>query len=385
MSVPALRPVDARPVVVHAVHSLAVGGLENGVVNVVNGTAAEFRHVIVCMTTEGPMRERLRPGVEVLAIGKRRGHDVRAFVRLARTLRRLRPRIVHSRNWAAFDAVAAARLVGVPFVVHGEHGREIGDPHGRRRRRNQARRLLAPLVSRFITVSEDLRRWLIQEVGLPAHKITTIHNGVDLSRFGDLEGHTARLRLGLSEEALVIGTVGRLDPVKDQTGLVRAFAMVLKAHPAAVLVIAGDGPCRADLLALVAELRIADRVRLLGARSDVPAVLAAMDVFALPSVAEGISNTILEAMASGLPVVATRVGGSPELIEDGVGGALVPPRDPAALAGALTAYLEEPGLRSLHGKSARQRVTDRFGLERMCEAYAGVYRSLLTGTPGRSA
>ena len=385
MSAAALRPVDARPVVVHAVHSLAVGGLENGVVNLVNGTATEFRHVVVCMTTEGPMRERLRPGVEVLALGKRRGHDVRAFVRLARTLRRLRPQIVHSRNWAAFDAVVAARLAGVPFVVHGEHGREISDPHGRLRRRNQARRLLAPLVSRFITVSEDLRRWLIQEVRLPPHKITTIHNGVDLSRFGDLERHTARLRLGLSGDAPVIGTVGRLDPVKDQAGLARAFAMVLKAQPAAMLVIAGDGPCRADLLRLVAELGIADRVRLLGARSDVPAVLAAMDVFVLPSIAEGISNTILEAMASGLPVVATRVGGSPELIEDGVGGTLVPPQDPSALAGALTVYLDEPGLRTLHGKCARRRATERFGLERMCDAYAGAYRDLLASIPRRSA
>jgi len=385
VSTPVLRPVDTRPVVVHAVHSLAVGGLENGVVNLVNGTGAEFRHVVVCMTTEGPMRERLRPGVEVLALGKRRGHDVRAFVRLTGTLRRLRPRIVHSRNWAAFDAVVAARLAGVPFVIHGEHGREMSDPHGRLRRRNRARRLLAPLVSRFITVSEDLRRWLIQEVRLPAARITTIHNGVDLSRFGDLERQTARLRIGLSGDAPVVGTVGRLDPVKDQAGLVRAFATVLKAHPGAMLVIAGDGPCRTDLVRLIAELGVADRVRLLGARSDVPTVLAAMDVFVLPSVAEGISNTILEAMASGLPVVATRVGGSPELIEDGVGGALVPAQDPSALAGALTAYLDEPGLRTLHGKCARQRATERFGLERMCDAYAGVYRDLLSGTRGRRA
>ncbi|MGH7403293.1 MAG: glycosyltransferase, partial [Candidatus Rokuibacteriota bacterium] len=231
-----LRPIDSRSVIVHVVHSLAVGGVENGVVNLVNATDAMFRHVVVCMTTEGPMRGRLRPGIEVVSIGKRPGHDVPAFVRLVRTLRRLRPAVVHSRNWAAFDAVPAARLARVPLVVHGEHGREITDPHGRRRRRNRARRALAPLVSRFVTVSEDLRRWLIEEVRLPAHNITTIHNGVDLSRFGSLDRHTARLRLGLSSDCAVLGTVGRLDPVKDQAGLVRAFAALVPLHPEAVLV-----------------------------------------------------------------------------------------------------------------------------------------------------
>jgi sugar transferase (PEP-CTERM/EpsH1 system associated) len=385
MTAARLRPVDERPVIVHAVHSLAVGGLENGVVNLVNATEPMFRHVIVCMTTEGPMRERLRPGVEVLALGKRPGHDLPAFVRLVRTLRRIRPAVVHSRNWAAFDAVPAARLARVPFVVHGEHGREMSDPHGRMGRRNRARRTLAPLVSRFVTVSEDLRRWLVEVVGVPPHKVTTIQNGVDLSRFGHLERYPARLRLELSGDSVVVGTVGRLDPVKDQAGLIRAFATLAPSHPEAVLVIAGDGPCRPALTRLIEDLGMASRVHLLGARPDVPAVLAAMDLFVLPSIAEGISNTILEAMASGLPVVATRVGGNPELVEHGVGGALVPAQEPAALAAAMAAYLDEPGIRALHGKSSRQRAAERFGLERMCSAYAGLYRDLLAGAAVRSA
>ena len=385
MSAALLRSLDGRPVIVHAMHSLAVGGLENGVVNLVNATGSAFRHVIVCMTGEGPMRERLRPGVDVVAIGKRPGHDLPAFVRLVRTLRRIRPAVVHSRNWAAFDAIPAARLARVPFVVHGEHGREVGDPHGRSRRRNRARRTLAPLVSRFVTVSDDLRGWLIEVVGIPAHKVMTIRNGVDLSRFGHLERYPARLRLGLPGDSVVIGTVGRLDPVKDQAALVRAFATVAASHPDALLVIAGDGPCRAALGRLVEELGIAARVRLLGDRTDVPAVLAAMDVFVLPSIAEGISNTILEAMASGLPVVATRVGGSPELIEDGVSGTLVPAQDPAALASALGVYLDEPGMRAVHGKAARERAAARFGLDSMCGAYADLYRELLAGRAARSA
>ncbi len=385
MTAARLRALDGRPVIAHAMHSLAVGGLENGVVNLVNATTGAFRHVIVCMTGEGPMRDRLRPGVEVYAIGKRPGHDLPAFVRLVRTLRRLRPALMHSRNWAAFDAIPAARLAGVPFVVHGEHGREAADPLGRSRRRNGARRTLAPLVSRFVTVSDDLRDWLVDFVGIPSHKVVTIRNGVDLSRFGHLERHPARLRLGLATDAVVIGTVGRLDPVKDQAALVRAFAAVASNHPGAYLVLAGDGPCRGALGQLVEELGVAPRVRLLGDRTDVPAVLAAMDVFVLPSIAEGISNTILEAMASGLPVIATRVGGSPELIEDGVVGTLVPPQDPAALAAALAVYLDDSEMRAVRGKAARTRAAERFGLDRMCDAYAELYRDLLGCRPARSA
>ncbi len=377
-------PIASRPVVAHVVHSLGIGGLENGVVNLVNTAGPRFRHVIVCMTTDGVLRNRLKPAVEIFTLGKRRGHDLRAFVRLVRVLRQTRPAIVHSRNWAAFDAVLAARLARVPLVVHGEHGREVTDPDGQNRRRNWARRALAPLVNRFVTVSQDLRRWLIEDVRLPAHKVTTIQNGVDLTRFGHHGRHEARLRLGLPAEALVLGTVGRLDPVKDHATLIQAFAGLAPAHPDAALLIVGDGPCRSDLDRLVTGIGLENRVRLFGSRADVPVVLATMDVFVLPSVAEGMSNTILEAMATGLPVVATRVGGNPELIEDGVGGALVPRHDQAALTEALSAYLDDGNLRSVHGKASRQRAVDHFGLERMCAAYVDLYSGLLAGSTART-
>lgn len=365
------------PVVAHVVHSLAVGGLENGLVNVVNGTRGGLRHVVVCMTTAGPMRERLDPGVEVLEIGKRAGHDPTALLRLARVLRRLRPTIVHSRNWATFDAVLAASLARVPRVVHGEHGRKITDPDGRNARHNRVRRLLAPLVDRFVTVSHDLNRWLVEDVRIPADKVVTIVNGVDTARFAARDRTAARAELALAPDRLVVGTVGRLDPVKDQAGLVHAFARVRAATPDAMLVVAGDGPCGDDLRALVASLGLGDAVRLLGERSDVATVLASLDVFVLPSIAEGISNTVLEAMATGLPIVATRVGGTPELVEDGANGVLVHRQDQAALAGAIRAYLEDPHLRAVHGKSSRQRAVEHFSLGRMCATYADLYAGLV--------
>ena len=377
--------MSAAPVVAHVIHSLDTGGLENGVVNLVNAAAPDLRHVIVCMTAAGAMRERLTPAVEVFSLGKRPGQDVGAVARLVRLLRRVRPAIVHSRNWAAFDAVPAARLAGAPVVVHGEHGRDIADPHGRNARRNRLRRVLSPLITRFVTVSHDLARWLVEDVRLPARKVLTIPNGVALERFAGTGLPEARRRLGLPADVPIVGTVGRLDPVKDQAGLVRSFAAVRSAHPDALLLVAGEGPCRADLARLIEELGVGRQVRLLGDRPDVPTVLGALDLFVLPSIAEGMSNTVLEAMAAGLPVVATRVGGNGEMVEDGVTGRLVRPQDPDGLAAVIAAYLEDPHLRATQGKAGRQRAAEHFSLDRMCAAYTDLYRRLLPGaaTGGR--
>ncbi len=377
--------MNLRPAVVHVVHSLEVGGLENGVVNLVNAPATGLRHVIICMTTAGTLRSRLRPGIEVFSLGKTPGHDLRTFVKLARLLRRIRPNVVHSRNWATFDAVVAARLARVPVVVHGEHGRDIADPEGRHPRRNRLRRLCAPLVNRFVTVSHDLRRWLVSDVRISAQKVITIHNGVDTARFAPGDRDASRAALSLAPDQPVVGTVGRLDPVKDHAGLIRAFCVLLREYPDAVLLIAGDGPCRDDLGGLIASLGLVEHVRLLGERDDIPRVLAAMDAFVLPSIAEGISNTILEAMATGLPIVATRVGGNPELVEDGVNGILVPRQDPTALATAIGAYLGDAHLRAVHAKSSRQRAVQQFGLQRMRDAYRDLYSNLAAQVSRRSA
>ena len=189
---------------------------------------------MVALTSSGPLAERLPAGTPIHGLGKRPGLDPAAVVRLARTLRRLRPDIVHSRNWGALDAVLAARLVRVPAVIHGEHGREVADPAGLDPRRRRIRRALAPLVDRFVAVSHDLERWLVHTVGIAARKVVTIHNGVDTDRFSDEGRAIGRAALGVAADALVIGTVGRLDPVKDQRGLLDAFAALPHAD---------RGPC----------------------------------------------------------------------------------------------------------------------------------------------
>jgi sugar transferase (PEP-CTERM/EpsH1 system associated) len=375
------RPLSPRPTIVHVVHSLAVGGLENGLVNLVNATADDFRHVVVCMTKSGPFRDRLRADVEVFALDKREGHDPRALLRLVTLLRRVRPAIAHSRNWATFDAVLAATVARVPRVVHGEHGRDIADPHGTNGRRRRIRRLLSPLVDKFVTVSLDLRRWLVEEINVPARKVVTIHNGVDVGTFCRRDRELARAELGLSVDGPVIGTVGRLDPVKDQVGLVEAFAILADRHSDASLVIVGDGPCREALQERIERLGLGKRAILLGERRDVPVLLSGMDLFVLPSIAEGVSNTVLEAMAIGLPVVATKVGGNAELVADGVTGRLVPARDTSQLAEAMEWYLDAPDVRARHGQAAHARAREQFSLASMARSYRALYTDLL---PNRS-
>lgn len=369
-------PTGSRQVrIAHVIPTLRLGGLEHIVALLTSRLPNYIENVVITPGADGPMRERFPDGVRVIAMAEDHKPDRWNALRMARLFRSLRPDVVHSRNWSCVDAIVGARLAGVPIVVHGEHGRGADDPEGRNISRRVGRWLLAPMVTQFVTVSRDLARWLAEDVRLSPAKILAICNGVDTGRFAPGGRSAARAALGIASDSIVMGTVARLDPVKDQVGLLRAFAQV--GDPRTVLVIAGDGPCRAELEAAVSALGLDGRVRLLGERKDVPRILTALDVFVLPSLGEGISNTILEAMATGLPVIATRVGGNPELISEGVTGILVEPRSPAALAVAMRQYLGDPRLASQHGRAARERAQSMFSLEVMVDAYEELYSRLL--------
>lgn len=366
------------PLVAHLVHRLDVGGLENGLVNLINHMSAErYRHAIVCLTDFNPeFRRRIRRAdVEVYALRKREGHDWGLYGRCWTVLRRLRPTIVHTRNLAALEMQGPALLAGVRARIHGEHGWDMQAASNPRHCR--LRRLCKPLVGHYIALSGELETYLRDAVGTPAASITRICNGVDSERF-----HPGRDRSPLPSgfappDALVVGTVGRLEPVKDQSNLARAFIRLVESVPEARrrlrLVIVGDGSLRAEVENLLAEAGLRDLTWLPGARDDVSDLLRALDLFVLPSRAEGISNTILEAMACGLPVVATAVGGNAELVVDGLTGRLVPAGDPAALAAAIQTYLDDPGLLDAHGVAGRRRVEERFSLDAMVAAYLAVY------------
>lgn len=377
---------DPRPLVMHLVYSFDVGGLENGVVNLINRMPPErFRHMVVALTQCVPAfcARITRPDVEFLSLHKPPGQGYKLYPKLYRLFRRYRPAILHSRNLAALEAVVPARAAGVPVRIHGEHGWEESDPRGTRRKFRLLRRVYQPFVTHYIALSGDLERYLVDRVGVPAARVSRICNGVDTARFQPADG----LRPSIagcpfsSPDQVLIGTVGRLQAVKDQLTLVRAFArLAAQRNPAcerARLVIAGDGPLRPQVEAEVRASGCADRIWLAGERKDVPEFMRGLDVFVLPSISEGISNTILEAMASGLPVVATDVGGNGELVVAGATGTLVPAADPAAMADALMCYAADAALRQNHGAAGRKRVEAEFSLDGMVGRYVDLYQQLL--------
>jgi len=380
----------AAPLIVHVIHRLDFGGLENGLVNLVNRLPPErYRHAIVCLAGFNlAIRARiLRPDVEVLSLDKQPGKDPAAYLRMWRVLRQRRPAIVHTRNLGTVDMQWVAALAAVPHRVHGEHGWELGDPQGLSPRSLRIRRACRPVIHRYVPMSQDSARWLERHVGVQPERIRQLYSGVDVERFrpdGPRATDTAGAEKGAGAgRGPTLGTIGRLDPVKNQEALLEAFARLRQRHAGLRLVIVGDGPLRGHLQSLAQSLGVAGDVTFTGSRTDTPDLLRSFDVFVLPSVNEGISNTILEAMACGVPVVASGVGGNPELVVDGVCGSLYDPADPQALQQALLPYLTDPALRERHGRAARERVLQNFSLDSMVGRYLALYDELLAASPAR--
>ena len=380
-----LDDAEHAPLVVHVIYHLAVGGLENGLVNLINRLPAErFRHAIICLTDYTDFRNRIsKPDVDVYVLHKRPGKDLRIYLELFKLFRQLRPDIVHTRNLSTLEAQLPALLAGVPHRVHGEHGRDISDLDGTSRKYRLLRRLFSPLVQRYIALSLDLDSYLRDRVGISAGKITHICNGVDIEKFRPPREQDMDILPGnfSGADRVVVGTVGRMEAVKDQLNLAKAFIQLVEVHPDGGanlrLVMIGDGALRQPALSLLREAGLEDIVWLPGERDNVPELLGSMDIFVLPSLAEGISNTILEAMATGLPVVATDVGGNSELVLDGETGFLVPRSDPAALAAAIRRYVDDTGLRHAHGAHAQQRCETEFSISVMVKNYQDLYDALL--------
>jgi glycosyltransferase involved in cell wall biosynthesis len=363
---------DRRLRILHVLNTLETGGAEHVALNLATRLDPSRYALHVCsLSGEGSLAEPFRRlQVRVHALRRRPGVDVRMIPALAALIRNEGIDLVHTHNAGPWlYGGLAARWAGAR-LCHTEHSNVF--PHQRVMQAVECG--LVRWTETLISDSDKVTRQLAAQ-GIPAGRITTVPNGVETARFtGPVDRAAVRRALGIDAEAPVVGTVGRLAAVKDQETLLAAFALVWSAYPESWLLMAGTGPLRAELEARALMLGIAGRVQFLGDRSDVPALLGAMDVFTLSSVSEGLPLTVLEAMASGLPVVSTRVGGIPEAVLDGDTGLLVPPADPRAMADAIIGLLADPAQRRRLGMAGRARAREWFDLGRMVDAYETAYR-----------
>ncbi len=379
------------PLVAHIIYALGTGGLENGLVNIINRAPGDrYRHAIICLTDAGDFSRRImKPDIIIIQLHKRPGHDVGLYWRLWRVLKDLRPAIVHTRNLAALEMQYITLLLPGIKRVHGEHGRDVHDLKGMSKKYNLLRKTIRPFIHRYITVSRDLQLWLNKTVGVTAEKINQIYNGIDQEKFSPRK--TTRPDLSpqgyLPHSPFVLGTVGRLAEVKDQAILLQALRKLVIQQPVLCdklrLIIVGDGPLRHALQKMIEDLDLSNLVWMAGDRDEVPELLRMMDLFILPSLAEGISNTILEAMATGLPIIATDVGGNPELVVEGINGTLIPVGNSEALATAIVELIEHPRRLISMGKNSLQKVKAGFSWDRTVDAYLSVYDELLNVTEQR--
>ncbi|MFI5402340.1 MAG: glycosyltransferase [Planctomycetota bacterium] len=366
---PAASP-PRRLRVVHVINYMArSGGMEKGVSTLIRHASPDLEHIVVTIEGARDTDTALPKGTRHINLGKPKGNSLRFVWKLARLLRDLRPCVVHTRNWPGLDGIVAARLAGIHAVLHGEHGWSVDDASGTNRKRIMVRRFLSRWTRSFVCVSKDIERWLKETVRVRC-PVIQIYNGVETAPFaGERTGAELRAEFGLPPDAPLLGIIGRLDPIKDHPMLFQAFAEVRRRFPTAELLVVGDGPEAPNLRKLLTP-----GIRMLGERHDVSHILRGLDVYVLSSKNEGISNTILEAMAAGVPVVAGRVGGNVELVEDGVTGRLVPAGDVAAFAEAICAYLASPELRAADGAVAKDRAYKRFRVEVMVRTYENAWR-----------
>lgn len=372
--------------IAHVVESLDIGGLEHVVVALAAAQGARGHEVrIVCLWRRGALAERAEAaGVPVECCEKKPGLDGQALRRMRTLLREFGADVLHTHNpMAHYYAVAAALGLGIPRVLNSRHGMGSGELSARR---EKLYRLALLATDHAVSVCDAARRRFVAHGVMPARKASVVRNGIDLSRFVPRNpdaGSTLRTALGLPDEVVLFGTVGRLNEAKQQDRLLTAVRTLVDLRVPAALVIVGDGERRAALEAQSDSLGLGECVRLLGARSDVPDLLAAMDVFVLPSRTEGYSLALVEASAAALPIIATDVGGNAEIVKDGVTGVIVPAGDDERLVNAMRELALDAPRRASLGSQARAWALREGSLDAMCDGYERLYGNAAQATAAR--
>jgi glycosyltransferase involved in cell wall biosynthesis len=362
-------------------HGLWVGGAEVLAARLARQLRDSYRFVFLCLDELGTLGAELRSeGFPVEVVGRRPGVDWRCSRRLAQLINRYHVDLLQAHQYTPFFYSLTARLLGgwrpVLFVEHGRHF-----PDYPRRKRMVLNRLLLSARDRVVGVGNAVRQALIAHEGFPARRVRVIYNGIDAAAFAEGERDRSAIRegLGIGGEDLLIIQVARLDYLKDHLTAVRSLERVVCQRPSAHLVLVGEGPEQEKIEKAVSDRGLNSQVHFVGLRKDVPRLLAAADLFLLTSISEGIPLTVIEAMLSGLPVIATRVGGLDELVVHEQTGWLVAAGDDAALAEAILRVALNPRLGAEWGRCGRQRARTLFSEERMHTHYASLYQEMLGG------
>ncbi len=369
---------DGRPLRIgHVIWSLGLGGAEQVVIQLA-AESVRRGHEVSVFTLNAPgtfARQAEAAGVRVVSVAKRSRYDLTVLARLAAGFRRARLDVVHTHLWGAhvWGRLGAA-LARVPVVIATEHNLDTWKPRGY----FLVDRALAHLTTQLVAVSGPVQEFY-ESRRVARGRWTVIRNGIGVAPEAPRRLGAAHRALGLAEGDRVVGWVGRLVPAKLPGDFLEAVALTASRVPRLRALVVGDGPLRGEAETRARALGLEGRVVFAGLRTDVGELLAGMEALVFSSEREGLSIAMLEGMAAGVPIVATRVGGTPELVTDGVTGLLVPPHAPAELASAMARVLEEEALARALARSARETIAARFSFEEMAAAYEALY----SGSGGR--
>ena len=367
------------PHVVHMIDELPPDGAERLIADMLYHRSNRFRYSVVCLVRDGALAQEIRDlGVPVTVLGRRGAVDPTLVVRLAFWLRKNRVDVVHTHLFTADSyGRVAARLAGVRGVFSTAHNTNVCEGKVKK----AVHWGLSWISTRVVACSEEVGRVMREQDHLPASRLGVISNGINVDRFAGARGDGVREEFNVPAGSLLIGVIGRLHEQKGHRHLIAAMGLLRDQGLAATCLIIGQGELRAELEEEVRRLQLGDRVLFTGQRKDVPRLLAALDVLAMPSLWEGLPMALLEAMAMSRAVVATRVSGIPDVIQDGDNGLLVPASDPAALAAALTRLIKDTELRARLGRSALATLRQRFDVKRTAQAYEALYSAALQLPP----
>ena len=365
--------------VMHVLYNFGIGGLEKRLAVLLNKMDRDVFSHSVCVFNDNYEAKQYveNEKVRYFTLKKGRGNDLALIFKLRALFAKEKPDIIRTYNWGGVDGIIAACLIGKPVLIHSEHGFNLDEIKIKKRRRIYARKLLLNRADKVIVVGKVSKDWLVNDVRIEKGKVVYIPNGCDLSEFSPQVNDGARTRLGIEKDDFVIGSVGALKGLKDQETLIRAFGEASEGFNNMKLLLVGDGPQRDYLGTLARDLKIEEKVIFAGFMDKVAAAYQCMDIFALPSLSENCPNVILEAMATGLPIIATDVGDIRNMVGGERGGILTGVQDVHATKDAISSFFNNPEIRRKKGEFVRRRAEELFSIETMVEAYEKLFNEVL--------